>query len=405
MRLEFKPRTLVAIVADPEREVTAWDTLVPGLALRVSKRGVKTFAFKYRHNGRQTFIKLGRLGELTIDEARRKALECRRQVTEGTDPQTVRREHREALTVAQGLERMLSEHTPRLRTSTSHAYTRVAKNVIAPAIGSVALRDLAPQHVAAMHHGQRHYPAEANTALVVLSMLCRYAERWGEIPLGANPCQHQRRYPSVARHRYLTPDELTAVGVSIDALDGNIGSAFADCLRLLILTGARKSEMRCLRWEQVDLDGRRILLDPSEHKTGGTTHAKQIPLGEAAVALLTERRAAADADDVSVFPSAREGIPIGNLDRAWQRVRAHASRDGIDVTDVHIHDLRHTWGAMATSGGHALQTIGAVMGHRNASTTARYAHVAPSPAALAVEDTSARIAAALGGGKKRKGRK
>jgi len=108
-----------------------------------------------------------------------------------------------------------------------------------------------------------------------------------------------------------------------------------------------------------------------------------------------------------VFPSWRTGRSLWNIDHTWSRVRvrAHASRDGIDVTDVHIHDLRHTWGAMATSGGHALQTIGAVMGHRNASTTARYAHVAPSPAALAVEDTSARIAAALGGGKKRKGRK
>jgi len=67
---------------------------------------------------------------------------------------------------------------------------------------------------------------------------------------------------------------------------------------------------------------------------------------------------------------------------------------------VHIHDLRHTWGTVATAGGHALQIIGAVMGHRNPSTTARYAHVAPSPAAKAVEETSAKIAAAMKKGKK-----
>jgi site-specific recombinase XerD len=89
------------------------------------------------------------------------------------------------------------------------------------------------------------------------------------------------------------------------------------------------------------------------------------------------------------------------LKRLWDAIRREASKGGVDVRDVRIHDLRHTWGAMATSGGHALQVIGAVMGHRDPSTTIRYAHVAPSPAAKAVEETSARIAAALGGKKKK----
>jgi len=126
---------------------------------------------------------------------------------------------------------------------------------------------------------------------------------------------------------------------------------------------------------------------------------------EAAVQLLTEIRDNSESASGWVFPGWAEGKPIWNLSDPWIEVKRHASKDGIDVTDVHIHDLRHTWGVMATSGGHALQTIGAVMGHRNASTTARYAHVAPSPAALAVEDTSARIAAALGGRKPDLGKK
>jgi integrase len=403
MRLEFRNKALVAIIADPTKEVTAWDTVVPGLALRVSKRGVKTFAFKYRHGGRQVMAKIGRLGELTIEEARRVAIEYRQRLTQGIDPQQAARDRRAAMTVADAAARWLEEHAPRVRPRTLASYVGVVQTAVVPALGRMPLRDLTAAQVSALHHDLRGQPCRANLALVCVTLICKAGETWGDRPLGSNPCQHIRKYPTRARHRYLSPEELTAVGIALTEAETRYGRSAVDCLRLILLTGARKTEITRLRWSQVDLDNRRLVFDPSEHKTGGGIHAKQIPLGEPAIALLAERRVAGDHSEW-VFPSAADDRPLPDVTHPWQWARVLASKNGIDVTDVSIHDLRHTWGAMATSGGHALQTIGAVMGHRNASTTARYAHVAPSPAAVAVEDTSARIAAALGGGKGGRGK-
>jgi integrase len=388
--MEFKNAALAKLSPNPAKTATYWDTVVRGLGLWVTPGGVKTFGMKYRFAGRQVMVKLGRLGELTVDEARKRAIGIRQQVNDGIDPAAKKAR---GMTVGEAALRMLEEHAPRVRARTLEGYGDNVKRYIIAALGRLSLAALSLPDVAAFHNSMRSTPRTANHALSVLSVICRYAEAWGERPLGTNPCRHQPNYPVKARHRYLTDAEIAAVGRAAAGLAGRHSQAAIDALRLIMLTGARKGEIINLRWEYVDMDGGRILLPPFAHKTGGETIAKQIPLGAAAVDLLRGQKGRQG----EVFP----GMTSGGLKWLWDVVRREASKGGVDVRDVRVHDLRHTWGAMATSGGHALQVIGAVMGHRDAATTARYAHVAPSPAARAVEDTSARIAAALGGKNKK----
>jgi len=389
VKLEFKKAALVSLSPDPAKESTYWDTQVPTLCLRVFPSGVKTFAVKYRLNGRQSFIKLGRLGELTIEDARRKALAVRQEVTDGIDPAKAKAR---GMTVTEAARRMMDERGPKLRPKTISNYQQIINTRIIPRLGNLPIAALTVSDIAAFHTRASGTPRQTNISLSVLSIICKQAEKWGERPLGSNPCQHQEKYPEQARHRYLSDTEITAIGEALDRLHGRHSEAAIDALRLIMLTGARKGEILNLRWEQVDLEGRTLRFEPSEHKTGGATRAKQIPVGEAAIELLKARQG----EGGYVFQG-QFGGPLEDIKRLWNAVRVEAN-----VPDVNIHDLRHTWGAVATSGGHALQTIGAVMGHRNPSTTARYAHVAPSPAARAVEETSAKIAAAMGGKKKNK---
>lgn len=81
-----------------------------------------------------------------------------------------------------------------------------------------------------------------------------------------------------------------------------------------------------------------------------------------------------------------------NLEDPWQRIRARAC-----LQDVHIHDLRHSFAGMLASNGVSLPMIGALLGHTQASTTQRYAHLAPTPLKDANEAAGAKIWAAMGG--------
>jgi len=387
MLTEFRKKALTDIMPDPTKKIYLWDSKSPGLGLRVTPSGAKSFIFKYELQGRGVWLTLGRLGDLTIEQARQTAAEYRVAVKQGKDPAKAKAK---GMTVAEAAARMMDEREPRLRSKTIKDYKSIIKNHIVPSLGRLQIAALSLADVAAFHAKGKDTPQQTNHALIVLSLICKHAEKWGERPLGSNPCQHQEKYPKNARHRYLSETELAAIGETLNNLEDRLGNTAIDALRLIMLTGARKGEILHLRWEQIDFDGRTLHFEPSEHKTGGTSIAKQIPLSEAAIELLKAQPRAGR----YVFQG-KSGEPLGELKTAWRVVREAAN-----VPDVRIHDLRHTWGAMATSGGHALQVIGAVMGHRSPNTTARYAHVAPSPAAKAVEETSAKIAAALGGKRK-----
>ena len=137
-----------------------------------------------------------------------------------------------------------------------------------------------------------------------------------------------------------------------------------------------------LRWEYVDFEHACLRLPTS--KTG----QKIIPLGAPAMKLL----ASLDRSDKSqyVFPGKKAGRPLVNVTKPWKRVCDVAGLDG-----VRIHDLRHSFASAGISRGLALPVIGAILGHVNASTTERYAHLSDDPVRKGVEDTSAAIAAAI----------
>lgn len=145
---------------------------------------------------------------------------------------------------------------------------------------------------------------------------------------------------------------------------GNIvGEQHARIVRLLLFTGGRKNEIVALRWCEIDAATRFLRL--SNSKTG----QKEIALGAAALAILNgiERT-----DSPFVFPDPDDGRrPVRNLNWAWECIRSRA-----DLPDVTLHDLRHSFAAIADGRGLSLRMIGGLLGHKSASSTARYAHLA-----------------------------
>jgi integrase len=123
----------------------------------------------------------------------------------------------------------------------------------------------------------------------------------------------------------------------------------AAAIKLLLLTGARRSEITGLQWRHVDFEC--LCLRLPDSKTG----AKIVYLNAPALEVLANLPRMPT--NPHVFPGKREGRPLGGIDKVWFRVRAAA-----ELQDVRLHDLRHSFASMGVAGGLSLPLIGALLG-------------------------------------------
>jgi integrase len=215
----------------------------------------------------------------------------------------------------------------------------------------------------------------ANRVLALLSKMFNLSIRWGWRT--DNPAKGIERNQEQKRNRYLSADELVRLTV---ALAEHHDQQAANIIRLLLLTGARRGEVQAARWEQFDLKaGIRV-------KPGSTTKQKtehRVPLSAPARQLLRELWENASLDAEYVFPGRSDGHRI-EIKADWAALCKAAG-----ITGARIHDLRHTYASLLASAGLSLPIIGALLGHTQPATTARYAHLLDDPLKQATERVGA----------------
>ena len=209
------------------------------------------------------------------------------------------------------------------------------------------------------------------------------AERWGLRPDGSNPCRHIEKYPQRRRERFLSPAELARLGDALAAYDGWPYSVAA--VKLLVFTGARLGEVLGLRWEWIDFERGEARL-PDSKSGAKTLHLPPPALAVLAVLPRLE-------GNPHVIAGAKAGAALVNLEKPWRSICKAAGLD-----DVRLHDLRHAFASVAASSGMGLPIIGKMLGHTQAATTTRYAHLASDPVKAAAAAVAGKIAAAMGSG-------
>jgi integrase len=370
------------------RHLILWDREIRGFGIRCRPSGAKHYVLKMRVGGRQRWLTIGRHGSpWTPDSARREALRLLGLKATGHDPASERDRQKGAITIADLGKRFLQEYVPQhCKPRTAYEYQRAVELFINPALGRHRINDVQRADVGRFHHDLRDRPYQANRALGVLSKMMNIAEEWGLRIDGSNPCRHVKKYRELKRERYLTKEELRRLGVVLtQAQTNSTESPFAiAALGLLVLTGARLSEILTLRWDNVDLENGLLRLPDS--KTG----AKLIYLNAAAIRLL--RGIPRMKDNAYVIAGGRPGAHLVELQKPWRRIRAKAN-----LADVRIHDLRHSFASVAAGTGMSLPMIGKLLGHNQPATTARYAHLALDPIRTASNLIGAELAAALHG--------
>ncbi|SEW19795.1 Site-specific recombinase XerD [Cognatiyoonia koreensis] len=374
----------VESIAPNTKERILWDDELSGFGLRVYPTGRKVYVVQYKLHGRTRRKNLGKHGVVTADEARREAKLCQADVARGADPSAERKSRLRSPSIKELGERFLSEHVAlHCKPTTHYDYTNLLKNVVNPVLGGIKASEITFADIQAFHLKRRETPYQANRGVMVLSKMLNLAEDWGLRPMNTNPTRRVKRYPEEEKKRYLDEDEQERLGgVLADMLaQGEISRYVFAAFYLLLLTGCRLGEIQKLKWDYVT----RTHLELPDSKTG----RRRIPLPPPARRLLDslEQR---EGNPYVILGTHGSGH-YNDLQKPWRKIRAVAGLD-----DVRLHDLRHTYASVAVMNGIDPFMLKEILGHKNLSTTLRYAHLSDDAVQKAAGKIANRLAGALG---------
>jgi integrase len=394
------------------KEFAVWDGKLPGFGVRVRPSGIMSYVVVYRAGvGRGAPVRrftIGNVGKTTPEAARRRAKAILGAVAHGQDPAGEKATERGTLTVSTLADRFMSEHVDlKCKPGTAAFYRHLFDKIIKPELGANKADKVTRAQIARLHGKLKATPFQANRVLAVIGSMYTFAGRSGIVTEGMNPARRIEQFKEHRRERFLTGGELRRLGSAIREAETKgipwdvderkpkakhlpkaknrftkIGPFAAAAIRLLLFTGCRLREILHLKWEQVDLERGLVFL--ADSKTG----RKTVILNAPALAVL----AGLDRLGSYVVPGDDPERPRADLKRPWEAVAKRAGLDG-----VRLHDLRHTYASFGAGGGLGLPIIGKLLGHTQASTTQRYAHLDADPLRRASEAIGGRIAAALDG--------
>ena len=368
----------VARLTPAAREYTVWDTRHAGLGVRVRPSGHRSFVYCRKGEDGTRRITLGSSALTSVQEARNKCLEIE------TAPRPDRTKSVPMPTFGEFVAGPGRACLDRGKPSTRRAVIRVVDARLLPAFGSLPLdRITRPGVTRWFDDYSRTAPGAANKALSLLCRLLNHAAVCGH--LRTNPARGIKRNPRPKLTRFLSREEVRRLHRVLDRHAGAPPSRArqADIIRLLLLTGCRKSEIRTLRWQDVDGDTLKL----ADAKTG----PRRVFLNAPARAIL-ERQPRSGCPYVFPSPS-NPGRPFSRDLPLWSSVRKEAG-----IEDVRLHDLRHTFASHAVLRGIPLPVVSRLLGHKRPSMTLRYAHVGDSETEAAAERIGAAVAGALDGG-------
>ena len=400
-------KSLVDSLKPQARDYMLWDNEIKGFGVRVwpaKKAGAdagkcrKVYLLKYRVGGGRggTMRKptIGVHGTITCAKAREIAGGWAGKVADGGDPGQDRQEQREAPTVKELCDHYIEEYAePNKGKRSVEEDRRNIRLHIKPALGKKKVTTVTGDDIRQLYRSMRDKPTGANRVLALLRTMFNLIEteilgkKWKLRPVNSNPCRSItkiEKYPETSRERLLSADEWKRLAEALQKT-GEPENAIA-AIRLLIFTGCRLSEILTLKWEYVDIENACLYLP--ETKTG----AKTIYLNAPALEVLASAKIIEG--NPFVVTGRKKGCRLIGLQKPWKEIRKTAELEGL-----RLHDLRHAFASTGVSGGLSLPMIGKMLGHTQASTTERYAHLASDPVREANEAIGATIAAAMKGEK------
>lgn len=326
------------------------DPKVPGLFMRKGKTK-DTYYLHYKdRQGKRRTKAIGNAGIITKEDARAKATHILRQVSMG-----------ELLSSEKTFEDCYSvwkdTDAKRLKYNTIHQYEGLWSNYLKDNIGQAKISSVT---ACDLEEVKELMPkVTANRALSFVNVLYKQAKRKGWWT-GDAPSKHVRSNTERSRKRHLTSDEFKRFGSTVRQWKRSYDSdkhQFAHLVMMYLYSGMRRNELLNLRFCDVDYKNRKLTLPDTK------TEANR-------VIVYTDQFDAELKRMHSFRYSNKKVFDISNVDRLWREFK-----DSCDISNLTLHDLRRSFATVGFSEGLSLDQVGKVLGHRNSSSTQRYAHL------------------------------
>lgn len=361
------------------RKTDYWDTHTAGFVLEVRESGGKTYYLRYFDaNGRQRQHKIGGFGDISFDQARKVARRLRSEVVLGGDPSGDKTDKKAIPTYAELAVQHL-DHARHVMKSFDSLETIIRLHIL-PRWDKNRLDEITPQAVSKWlgeKADEGLMPATVEKIRVMFGRSFELAHRWGIPGSDRNPARGlSRPVFDNKRERFLTAVEA---GRLLKAAGQSRNPQLRPIVGLLLLTGARVSELLHAEWCHIDLNRRAWLIPIS--KTG---KSRYVPLSQAAVDLIDALPRLQDCP--WLVPNLDTGKPFVSIKHGWQKARNDAR-----LSDLRIHDLRHSAASFMINAGIDLFAVGKVLGHADYKSTTRYSHLANETLLSAVEAGAARM--------------
>lgn len=359
-RIAFTKKAVEAIEPPPKGRLYVYDERTPHLAVCVTAQGTKTFYRCGRVHGKASRIRIGTSNELSVEQARDICKQLTGEVASGGDP-AERLAAKRAEPRLADLWTWYLEHHARPHKSTwehdARRYDRYLKRWEHRRLSSLT-RDEIAKYLGEISTTRGKYAS--NKVRELLRFMFTHAESVGYA--GQNPCTKIKRQKVHSRERYLRPNEVRAF---FDALE-SLRPVTRRFILLALYTGARRSNVASMRWDELDLTHGIWTISAEKFKNRKAT---AIVLPPAALELLKEIEAERD-DSPWVLPGWGKTGHIVEPKHAMETIRKLAK-----IEDLRMHDLRRTLGSWQAALGTPLHTIGKSLGHASIASTEVYARL------------------------------
>jgi len=348
-----------------------------GLILCKTHTGSISFYLRKMVDGKDGRILIGHYPELSIENARKKALALKGSIAQGKNPQKDKNKLRQEITFGELWQKYMDFHSKLHKKSWQEDedyYKRHLQGFKTTKISNISQSDI--QNLQSKVSAKNGIFV-ANKLLAIISVVFNKAIEWGW--QGVNPARNIKKFREKSRDRFLKEDELPRF---FEALQEEENDLFKDYFYISIFTGIRKSNILATKWADIDFDQKNLYVPDS--KNG---EPQNFPLSDIVIDILRKRKIANKKLDLKdfqsqwVFPSFNSAS--GHLEepkKAWNRIKKRAK-----IEDLRIHDLRRTLGSYQAINGSSLEIIGKSLNQKSIKATKIYARLSNDPVRNSVD--------------------